>query len=767
MSQMFLNVVSTFKGDGLAAATRQLGQFGSVASGFGTTLGKVGAALAGFGLAAKSISFAKDAINEAKNLQQNLFALELVFEGLAPQMQEFAKNSADIGLSQAEAAKASVFLGSVLKQSGFNIIETADKTETLVKLATDLALVYQYDVSEALMGMTALFRGEYDPIEKFGVAMKQSEINAEMTAKKLNHLTGEQRRLAEQTIRYNLFMERATDSIGAFAKSSGNLAAETLKLQAEFANMQATVGTALVPTITDLVIALKPLVEQLTPRLVQVLQDAKPAIEVFNGLVKDAGDETTTTGQALAGFADLLGGAFRIIAGNFGVLLQLTALFLGIRTAIGLANAALVIFTKNPIVASLIAIAAGTIIVADAAKKYNKELEVANRDSAKSAEANQRLANALTGAGMAGSYAADKFGVANTELKKFAVAVDALPTDVVVNVKLEVDSRNKALNDYMRFLTGRSVEAGGGTTGTGGTGTGTGTGGGAKPAAAVLSGFEELNKAQALSVKQAEKQNELLGLKLSQGVVDQILGMAKPVKAANDVINNLTKKDGTVKKKEVTRLNNEFKNGLQEQNRIRAEAAQAAIAQAQEAERLAEELRQAEKARIDGLNQLYANFLDTIKGTFAGIRSAIQGAFDITGLGGSTNAIIRNMNKLLAKMKSFSTNVKSLATMGLDPALLQQVIQAGPIAGSRLAAALVSGGAGALASINAGFGQVGSLASEIATTGVQSLFDTQKQQSVYNITVTGGVGSGSTIGKAIVDAIKDYERTSGAVWQGA
>jgi hypothetical protein len=111
--------------------------------------------------------------------------------------------------------------------------------------------------------------------------------------------------------------------------------------------------------------------------------------------------------------------------------------------------------------------------------------------------------------------------------------------------------------------------------------------------------------------------------------------------------------------------------------------------------------------------------------------------------------------------------MSQLATMGLDPALLQQLITAGPVAGSRIAAALVAGGAGALSDINAGYGQLGSLASEIATTGVRSLFDTQAQQSQYNITVTGGVGSGATIGKAIVDAIKDYERTSGAVWQGA
>jgi hypothetical protein len=125
------------------------------------------------------------------------------------------------------------------------------------------------------------------------------------------------------------------------------------------------------------------------------------------------------------------------------------------------------------------------------------------------------------------------------------------------------------------------------------------------------------------------------------------------------------------------------------------------------------------------------------------------------------------MNKLLSKVKDFSKNISQLATMGLDPALLQQVIQAGPMGGARLASALVAGGAGALGQINAGFGEIGSLASEIATTGVKSLFDTQKQQNQYNITVTGGVGSGATIGKAIVDAIKDYERTSGAVWQGA
>jgi hypothetical protein len=79
----------------------------------------------------------------------------------------------------------------------------------------------------------------------------------------------------------------------------------------------------------------------------------------------------------------------------------------------------------------------------------------------------------------------------------------------------------------------------------------------------------------------------------------------------------------------------------------------------------------------------------------------------------------------------------------------------------------VSGGAEALSRINQGFGEIQGLGSEIGMTGTQSRFNTAAQQNIYTINVEGGVGSGATIGKAIVDAIKAYERTSGPVWQGA
>ena len=125
------------------------------------------------------------------------------------------------------------------------------------------------------------------------------------------------------------------------------------------------------------------------------------------------------------------------------------------------------------------------------------------------------------------------------------------------------------------------------------------------------------------------------------------------------------------------------------------------------------------------------------------------------------------MDKLLARVKSFSANITKLSDMGLDPKLLQQVINAGPIAGAKLASNLVAGGAGALATINRGFADIGNFASEIGTTGTQATFGTQAQQQIYNVTINGGLDSGPSIGKAVVDAIKAYERTSGVVFQGA
>lgn len=268
-------------------------------------------------------------------------------------------------------------------------------------------------------------------------------------------------------------------------------------------------------------------------------------------------------------------------------------------------------------------------------------------------------------------------------------------------------------------------------------------------------------------ITEQNRTNKLIGLNLSAGAAELALSTVENKKQFQKLITNLSK-PGVADKRQASF--NRTAAGKAELAQIKAdgEARNAQIKADQDAaDRLRDERLAAEKAAADERERIYKSFADSVTSTFANIKDAIVGAFSLPELGGSTDSIIRNMDKLLTRVKSFSANITKLSSMGLDPALLQQVIQAGPVAGARLAAGLVAGGADALGRINAGFGEIQTLGSEIGMTGAQSRFNNATQQNIYNINVEGGVGSGATIGKAIVDAIKAYERTSGAVWQGA
>lgn len=266
---------------GLANTQKQLQMLTKGVSGVGKTAGIAAIGFAAFVGAVRSADFAAQAIAGARDLERNIAGLNTVFEDSSFRMQAFSKQAVEMGLSLNEASKSSVFIGSVLKQSGFSIGETADLTERLVGLATDLSITYGYDVQEALLGMTALFRGEYDPIEKFGVAMKQSEINAELAARGFAGLEGAARRYAEQQIRVELLFQRSQDAQGALTRQSGTLAVEQLKLAATFANVRDTVATSLLPVIADLMVAMREVIEEVGPKLSASFRDLTPRLKTL------------------------------------------------------------------------------------------------------------------------------------------------------------------------------------------------------------------------------------------------------------------------------------------------------------------------------------------------------------------------------------------------------------------------------------------------------------------------------------------------------
>lgn len=317
-----INAPITVALQGFAKTQSQLSQLGKGIASVGKTAGLAAVGFAAFSGGIQIGNFVAQAVAGARDLERNYAGLKAVFENLTPRMKTFSATAEGMGLSMNEASKASIFIGSVLKQSGFAIDETADLTERLVGLATDLSITYGYDVQEALMGMTALFRGEYDPIEKFGVAMKQSEINSELAAKGMGNLEGAARRFAEQQIRVELLFQRSQDAQGAFARQTGTLATEQLKLSASFENLKDTVAISLLPGVADAMSQMQGIIEELAPSIQEAFEKAAPVFErlvdaimplieaglvqLIDNLIKlielfdEASDPTTELGESLA-----------------------------------------------------------------------------------------------------------------------------------------------------------------------------------------------------------------------------------------------------------------------------------------------------------------------------------------------------------------------------------------------------------------------------------------------------------------------------------
>jgi hypothetical protein len=305
LAPIIMPILSVFKSGGVKEASAAVGTLGSKFGGLAVTAGKAAGALAGFQAIASAKDFVNTSIDATQKFERNLLALQQTFETATPAMSSFIKEVEDYGLSQQQAAQASVFLGSVLKQYGFSTKEAGDETKKLVTLSQDLATTYGYDVQDALLAVTALFRGEYDPIEKFGVAMKQNEINAYLAAKGLGNLTGAELANAQATARLDLLLERAGDSIGAFTRASDTLYGSQQRLNAIMGNLQVAFGSAFQAPLAAV-----------NNALANVAQDGGEQLI-------DIGEEMGATINALAPIVETLG---KVLVGLLGPLEQIIAL---------------------------------------------------------------------------------------------------------------------------------------------------------------------------------------------------------------------------------------------------------------------------------------------------------------------------------------------------------------------------------------------------------------------------------------------------------
>lgn len=290
-----------------------LGGKGTAASLFGN-LGAKGIAK-GADLIADALQNAGGAVRglveSASGLEQAQGAVGAVFEGSASKIDAWAQKAADAaGLSKREVNEMAAVTGASLANMGFSLDEAADKSIELQKRAADMAATYGGPTKDALQAISALMRGERDPIERFGVTIKQVDVNARIAAKGLDTSTSAAKKNAEAVAGLELLMEQTAKTQGRFAAESESLAGIQARLTASADNMSAKLGTKLLPIFVDLgqkVLDLMPTLEGFAdavgPVLATAIQIAFKPLELLAGAIQFVGDTAKNVGDFLGDLA--------------------------------------------------------------------------------------------------------------------------------------------------------------------------------------------------------------------------------------------------------------------------------------------------------------------------------------------------------------------------------------------------------------------------------------------------------------------------------
>jgi phage-related protein len=206
------------------------------------------AAIPAAAIGAGLLVFAKAAGKAASDAEQAAGAVDAVFGKTAGNIHKMASQSAEsVGLASSEYETMAAIFGAQLKNMGTSADQLAPKTNDLIKLGADLAAQYGGTTSDAVSALSALLRGETDPIERYGVSIKQADIAAEEAKHGIKGLTGVAKKQADATAILTLLTKQTADAHGAFARESDTAAHAQQVANAKWEDAKATLGKSLLP----------------------------------------------------------------------------------------------------------------------------------------------------------------------------------------------------------------------------------------------------------------------------------------------------------------------------------------------------------------------------------------------------------------------------------------------------------------------------------------------------------------------------------------
>jgi len=272
------------------------------------------------------------AVKMASDLEESVNAVNVVFGEAGDAIHAYGETAAtSVGLSRSEFNQMSAEMGAMLKNVGIPLDEVSDKTINLMERSADMASIFNTDVSQAFNAIQSAVKGEFNPLETFGVKMNAAMIEAKALEMGLGDLEGNVDDAAKAQAALALVFEQTDQYAGDFRNTSDGLANSTRIVTAQLKDEAAALGKELLPVALEVVTVVRDLVgrfKELTP-------EQKKAIMVVAGLAAAIGPLLMVIGGLVSG----IGGVITVVTGAIPILTAIGGVLLG---PVGIAIAAVV-----------------------------------------------------------------------------------------------------------------------------------------------------------------------------------------------------------------------------------------------------------------------------------------------------------------------------------------------------------------------------------------------------------------------------------------
>lgn len=219
-------------------------------SGFSAGFKKLAFAAGGLFAVDKVKDFGVESFMSAADLEQSTGAVETVFKQHAGKMLKYAQDADQaLGMSENSYNELATILGTQLRNAGMK--DFADQTNDLIGLGADFSAMFGGTATEAVEAISSALKGERDPIEKYGISLRQSAIDAKAAELGFKKVGGSYDQQAQAAATLALINDQSTDAQGAFNRELGTSANVIQRAKAWFEDFSAAIGEKLLPAFAS------------------------------------------------------------------------------------------------------------------------------------------------------------------------------------------------------------------------------------------------------------------------------------------------------------------------------------------------------------------------------------------------------------------------------------------------------------------------------------------------------------------------------------